>query len=106
GALRVVPGRPADRLSAGAAKTAAPRGPTMSDQYTPAVARALAAATAAAVQAGATAEPWFLFLKLIEEEEGRAAGLLAQAGVSPAEARDRLGRLPPRHATAGTIAAA
>ena len=40
----------------------------MSDQYTPAVARALAAATEAVARAGAEAEPWVLFLKLTEEE--------------------------------------
>src|SRR5262245_24019869 len=78
----------------------------MSEQYTPAVARALAAATEAAAQFGPAAEPWFVFLKLIEEDEGRAAGLLARAGLAPATARERLGQAPPRPVPPGTLATA
>jgi thiamine-phosphate pyrophosphorylase len=71
----------------------------MFEPYTPAVARALEAAPELARRAAAAwVEPVHLLLGLLQEEEGRAALLLAGAGLAPAEAVRALsptGDVPP-----------
>src|SRR5262245_36673752 len=65
----------------------------MLPNLTPAVARALDAARHRARQAGQPhAQPIHLLLGLLEEEEGRAATLLAGAGVRAAALHDWTGR--------------
>jgi thiamine-phosphate pyrophosphorylase len=64
---------------------------SMLEPHTPAVARALEAAPdLARTQGAAHTEPVHLFLGLIREEEGRAALLLAGAGLAPADAQRAL----------------
>jgi thiamine-phosphate pyrophosphorylase len=59
----------------------------MFEPYTPAAARALEAAPEFARRAGsASIDPVHLLLGLLQEEEGRAARLLTEAGLAPAEA--------------------
>lgn len=59
--------------------------------HTPAVERALAHAQDLARRTGAAdVEPVHILLGLLEEEEGRAASLLAQAGAQPKAVRDLL----------------
>jgi thiamine-phosphate pyrophosphorylase len=60
--------------------------------YTPAAARALAsAAPSAGGEPDGPVRPVDLLLALLEEEEGRVATVLRDAGLGPAEARARLG---------------
>jgi thiamine-phosphate pyrophosphorylase len=67
----------------------------MLEPHTPAVARALEAAPELARGQGAAhTEPVHLFLSLIQEEEGRAALLLAGAGLAPADASRALTERP------------
>src|SRR5205823_12402702 len=60
----------------------------MFSEYTPAVARALQSARQWAARCGADAvQPRHLLLGLVDEEEGRAATLLARAGLDAADIR-------------------
>src|SRR5262249_20041654 len=61
--------------------------------YTPAVEHALRAASTWAARLGAAeVQPAHLLLGLIEEEEGRAAGLLSRAGLTSPALRQHLTR--------------
>src|SRR5437763_1342640 len=73
------------------------------EDFTPAAARALAAAADRAAEAPAS-EPWFLLLELIAEDEGKAADLLAVGGLATAAVRDRLAGHAPHPSPPGTLA--
>lgn len=72
-------------------------------ELTPALTRALEAAQRRAIQSGTSAvEPLHLLRGLLEEEEGRAAGLLIASGIAPENLRTLA---PPASPTTGAGAA-